>query len=94
MSKRRAVSVLIGLLWSGLLWVGIKLYNGVLGQGVIGYPNTSQLIMYVIFPTSMVLLSACLSIFGHRIPKGVFVGVSLAQLVLMPMSIFVGSGGI
>jgi len=88
------ISALSALLWGVILGIGIKLYSGIAPQGVPGYPNTGQLELYILFPTVMVLIGTCLTIFSKRTPTLLFVIVVLALFALIPPCIVAFGGGV
>jgi hypothetical protein len=93
-TRRGAVSTVIGLVWGFLLYLGVRLYLGVARQGIAGYPNISQTELYLVFPTAMVLLSICLIVFLNRTPKSLFFAASLLQFASIFPFIVLCTGGI
>lgn len=94
MVAKRVISILGALFWGALSWVGVSLYSGIETQGVAGYPNSSQLLLYICFPAAMVLINTCLAFLSNRTPTVLFTTVSIMQFTAIPLFIALSGGGL
>ncbi|CAN7561424.1 MULTISPECIES: hypothetical protein [unclassified Pseudomonas] len=74
LEKRSKVGVRIALTIVLLLtcivfFIGIELYSGIAPQKAVGYPNSGQLKLYVLFPAASVLISALMLTFSKKLPN-------------------------
>jgi len=92
--KRSAVSIMGAILWGALLYLGVTVIANAFRQGVAGHPNTGQLRFYVFFPEAMTLLSAFFAMFVTRMPKPLVTIVLIVQVALIPLYLFLYTGGI
>ena len=53
------------VLWGGLSWIGTMLIRGVTDQHVPGYPNQTQIFVYVTLPNVIVIMLILITLFGN-----------------------------
>jgi hypothetical protein len=92
--RRGIISVLATVFWGALLYLGVTVTANAFRQAVAGFPNSGQLRFYIFFPEAMTLLSACLTLCVNKLPKPLFVVLSLTQFALIPPYLFFYTGGI
>jgi uncharacterized membrane protein YhdT len=82
-------------IWSLLAISGVSGYLGIVKQGVSGYPNSSQMVLYLIIPICMTLLSTLLIVFYKSIGEKFILGsLSLLFLVTVLPYIIIARGGV
>jgi hypothetical protein len=94
LTRRGALSILAFVFWGALLYLGVTVLANAFRHTVAGYPNNGQLRFYVFFPEAMTLVSACLIAVANKLPKVLFVIISLVQFALIPFYLFFYTGGV
>ena len=84
------------VLWGGLSWIGTMLIRGVTDQHVPGYPNQTQIFVYVTLPNVIVIMLILITLFGNlnsNSPELIRTA-SVLSLIFFPIYIIIFSGGI
>ena len=93
----RGANILTGvavLAWVGLSLIGLSLLQGVVEQGIPGYPNSGQIQYYVINPLVVAALLVACAWFCNRVVRRPVVLGWLAAIALFSVSIYMlGFGG-
>ena len=83
------LSAIGALLWCALLYLGYKLCTPQVAADL----NSPQARGYIVFPATMVLLSACLAFVANKVPKLLFCVLLVIQFVMMFVLIMLSGGG-
>ncbi|CAI8948161.1 hypothetical protein ACVK1X_006184 [Pseudomonas sp. PvR086] len=74
-------------------FIGIELYSGIAPQKAVGYPNSGQLKLYVLFPAASVLISALMLTFSKKLPNWLLiVFIPIQFIAIFTVFIFFGGG--
>lgn len=91
MYLRSAILTGLLLVWSFALYIGVGLYRGVLEQGIAGYPNSQQLIHFIILPAGMFLLTIG-SIIARLDGARLFTVISVEIIAILWLLLVYGGG--
>jgi hypothetical protein len=90
---KRIITAVFALFWGYCAYVGFDLVSNVAKRGVPGYPNSGQWGLYVVFPTAMLLLSIALVVLSKRVPRALYVGLLILEIVpILPFLMVYGGG--
>ena len=90
---KHLVAALCALFWGFCAYVGFDLVSNVATRAVPGYPNSGQWTLYVIFPTTMLLIGIGLLVFAKRMPRALYVGLLIVEIVpALPFLMRYGGG--
>jgi hypothetical protein len=90
------IASIAALLWFGLLVSGRNGVRGIVAQRVLDYPNTAQIDLYIVWPSSvMIALLACAWVCnGFRRWPALLALVSSAALLAILPYIMISRGGV
>ncbi|MFS2069770.1 hypothetical protein ACEN9D_13485 [Pseudomonas sp. CT11-2] len=89
----RIALTIVLLLTCIVFFIGIELYSGIAPQKAVGYPNSGQLKLYVLFPAASVLISALMLTFSKKLPNWLLiVFIPIQFIAIFTVFIFFGGG--
>lgn len=94
MTKSRFIFCVCLLIWVLFLISDAQRYFELIAQRIPGYPNSGQFDLYIVFPTVFVLLNIFLIIFSRKLPMPFRMVAFIIQLLVIPVFIFIGAGGV
>jgi len=82
-------------IWLSLAMIGLSLVSNVASQGVSGYPNSSQIIYYIVVPCTMFVSSILSIVFNYKLEnKLLFIFPSLLLIISIPIYLIYFVGGV
>ncbi len=93
-TKRGCALVSVVFFWSALLLIGRSLYSGIKSQDIVGFPNSGQLKLYILFPAIMVIWNILLLAFSKKLPRVVMVSVVMVQIIPALVVFLLFGGGL
>lgn len=89
------ISFVVALIFSLLLLGnGISGYYSVVDQKIPGFPNATQVRLYIIFPFGLAAANGLLLVFLKRLPRALVIFSIPAEILLFIVLLFLGEGGI
>lgn len=81
-------------MWALILYIGIGLYHGVVDQGVLGYPNKSQLLVLIIVPAAMVGVNIAVAAGSKKVAPPILIASLVLQIPIGFLILMAAGGGI
>lgn len=89
----RVFLLVAALLWAYLSVIGVSGYCDIIDQGVPGYPNNSQIYLYIILPIAMFLLAVTGIYFYNSTKYKSIIGFSAFIFVISSFPYILIAGG-
>lgn len=92
MTKRSYALIFAIFCWVALLLIGNSLYSGIKAQNVVGFPNSGQLKLYILFPVGMIVVNILLLALSKKLPRALTISMVIVQII-PALAVFLLFGG-